>query len=171
MLKTYFNSWHLEYSHPIVNRRHFALSAGVGLEWNRFRFQNAMVDIGNSLDPIAFAPNSAYNYTRATLRTRYITLPISLHFGNPRKWHCSLTALPGIQWSGSFSGIKYKESSADIESTVLYSGTNGYLRPYKLDVRATVSYKDCGLFVQVATMSAFKSSFEPLYPIKFGIIF
>ena len=96
-------------------------------------------------------------------------MPLTFRFDLWHDWSLTLAALPGIHWSGSHTGLR-REYVTDLEERTDYDqSVNKYINPYKLDLRATLSYENIGLYLQVPTISTLRSSSQELYPIKFGL--
>lgn len=171
---TTFHNIQLAVNVPVVNVSGFALKAGVGLEWNRYVFSTPEVLFDPTANPMAFVAGTwGAGVANTYLKTCHVTVPIKLEFGNPDRWHFSITALPGLNWTGKNSGLRrhYNEVEAVMsEHTDKDRSVNRYLNPYMFDVRVAVQYKCMGVYLQMSTLSAFKGGCQELYPIKFGII-
>ena len=171
---TTFHNIQLAVNVPVINVSGFALKAGLGLEWNRYVFNTPEVLFDPTADPKALVAGTwGAGVANSYLKTCHVTVPIKLEFGNPDRWHFSLTALPGLNWTGKNSGLRrhYNEVEAVMnEHTDKDRSVNPYLNPYMLDVRVAVQYDCMGVYLQVSTLSAFKDGCQDLYPIKFGII-
>ena len=169
---TNFHNIQLAYNIPIVNVRGFAFKAGLGLDWDRYNFVSYDVVFDETAAPMTFATGTSaatpQAYTR--LKTRSVVVPLKMEFGNPDKWHFSVTALPGLNWSGNNTGLRRKLNTTDGTVKEKDYEVNQYFNPYKLDVRVAMQYKDMGLYVQAATLPLLKEGCQELYPIKFGII-
>ena len=170
-VNTTLNNWQLAVNIPVVNVRGFALKLGLGLEWDKYKFTDPLVTFDPTSDPMGFAAGiAASDVTRSRLKTRYVVLPVKLDFGNADGWHVSLTALPGLGWTGKNTGMRYKLQTSDGQVNAKDFTVNRYLNPYKLDVRLAVKYDWIGVYIQVSTLSVFKDGCLELFPVKFGII-
>lgn len=173
-VNTTFHNIQLAVNVPVINVSGFALKAGLGLEWNRYVFNTPEVLFDPTADPMAFVSGTwGAGVASSYLKTCHVTVPVKLEFGNPDRWHVSLTALPGLNWTGKNSGLRrhYNEVEAVMnEHTDKDRGVNRYLNPYMFDVRVAVQYSCMGVYLQLSTLSAFKNGCQELYPIKFGII-
>ncbi|MBQ8703898.1 MAG: hypothetical protein IJ524_05945 [Bacteroidales bacterium] len=168
-VSTNFHNIQLAINIPVVNVRGFALKAGLGLDWDRYNFTTPEVTFDATADPMTFAAGASTDAT-SRLKTRSVVVPIKMEFGNPKKWHFSVAALPGLNWSGNNTGLrrKYDNPSSTVKEKDF--AVNQYFNPYHLDVRVAVQYKGMGLYVQAATLPLLKDGCQELYPIKFGII-
>ncbi len=168
-LTTSMNNVQLEFNYSIIQNSWLRLDAGLGMEWNKFKFTSSEVLWTEYLNggPYSCAfTNGSDPYCTSRLKTRYVTLPVTLSLGNRNGWHIELAALPGLGWTGKNTGIRREYSDAKQKDDDI----NRSLAPYKLDVRAAVMYNAFGVYFQVATMSAFRDNCEELFPVKFGII-
>ena len=169
-IRTSFNNIQLSVDYPFIGTRHFALYVGLGLEWDKYKFEAKDITFNTAVNPHGFSDGGDPSCT-SWLNTRYVVLPLTLRFDLWHDWSLTLTALPGIHWSGSHTGLR-RHYSTDLEDRTDYDcSINKHINPYKLDLRATLKYDLFGLYFQVPTMSTFRSSVQELYPIKFGLSF
>ena len=168
-VRTSFNNIQLSVDYPLVGTRHFGFYVGLGLEWDKYKFEANEVTLSTSTDPYAFTDGGDQSCS-SWLNTRYVVVPLTFRFDLWHDWSITLSALPGIHWGGSHTGLR-REYDTDLEDrTERDQSVNKYINPYKLDLRATLSYENIGLYFQLPTMSTFRSSVQELYPIKFGLI-
>lgn len=175
----YFMNVGFSLDYPLVNTPHFGLYAGLGIEGNTYHFREHQV----VATPTGFQTPSATYPTSATIttgtpdpnnwdsyfNTLAITVPITFSF-EPWKYDdlcIRLTALPGIN---VWSYLEQKYDSKDIELTVKDKEVGKQINPFVLDARLSLFYGSFGLYVQMSTQRLFKSDFQDLYPVKFGII-
>lgn len=168
-LTTTMNNLQLEGNIAIAENRWFSVSAGLGLEWNSFRFAESEMLWDATAEPYHLSAGADPNCL-SRLKTRYVTLPIRMHLGDKDGWHIELTALPGLAWTGKNSGLRREYGGGNGQSKVKDFSVNRSINPYKFDVRAAVMYDWIGLYVQVSTLSVFRNNCDELFPIKFGII-
>ena len=173
-IKTSMNNLQLSFNYPLIKMRYAALYAGVGLEWDKYKFTTGNVALNTTGgEPYRFGIpdglDEAFNHTQ--LLTRYVEVPISLHIrlGDSR-WKLELAAIPGIHWGGSHTGFRRQLNTDDMIVKDKDQSINSYINPYKLDARVVVRYRGWGVYLQLPTIPALRSSCENLYPIKFGII-
>ena len=173
-VRTSWNNVQLEVHYPLINTHHFALMAGVGLEWSKYKFDEPYVVLGTdaATGEMCFVGGaSSYSKSQTRLKTRYFTVPITLAFGNPNGWQLRLAAIGGLHWSGKNTGLRYEmENGHDHVKTKDFT-VNRYIRPYKLDVRLSVAYDGFGAYLQLPMFSQMKDGFTELYPLKFGLLF
>ena len=175
-VNTNFHNIQLAVNIPIINVLGFTLKAGLGLDWNRYNFTTSEVFFDPTISPISFvAGNTGGAAATSRLKTRSVVVPVKLEFGNPKKWHFSLTALPGLNWSGDNTGLHRRYNMVDPSGTGTTRkdkdyAVNKYMNPYHLDVRVAVQHKSMGLYVQTATLPLLKDGCQKLYPVQFGII-
>lgn len=168
-VRTSFNNIQLSVDYPLIGTRHFGFYVGLGLEWDKYKFEANEVSLNTSTDPYSFSDGGDQSCS-SWLNTRYVVVPLTFRFDLWHDWSLTLSALPGIHWGGSHTGLR-REYDTDLEDrTERDQSINKYINPYKLDLRATLSYENIGLYFQLPTMSTFRSSVQELYPIKFGLI-
>ncbi|MBR1766985.1 MAG: hypothetical protein IJ745_08140 [Bacteroidales bacterium] len=166
-IRTSFNHIHLSVDYPLVGTRHLGLYVGLGLEWDKYKFNAHEVYLNTDASPNALS-DSGDAACSSWLNTRYVVVPLTLRIDLWHDWSLSLSALPGIHWGGSHTGLR-RVYDTDLEHrTERDQSINHHLNPYRLDLRAMLGYENFGLYIQVPTMSAFRSSAEELYPVKFG---
>lgn len=163
------NNEQLEFNIAIIENKWLRLDAGLGLEWNKYRFTGSEVLWNTAAEPYALTLGTDPN-CQSRLKTRFVTLPVTLSIGDRDKWHIELAALPGLGWTGKNTGLRRQYGTGNGTSKEKDYTVNSSLAPYKLDVRAALMYDWIGLYVQVSTMSTFKGNCQELFPIKFGII-
>ena len=165
--------------YPLVNTPHFGLYAGLGVEVNRYHFREHLV----CATPTGFQQPSAMYPAYATITTgtpdpnnwdsyfftAAIVVPITFSF-EPWKYDdfcIRLTALPGINVNGYLSQ-EYESKSTTL--TVRDKDVSKRLNPFVLDARLALFYSSIGVYVQMSTQKLFKSDFQDIYPVKFGLI-
>lgn len=166
-VRTSFNNVQLSFNYPLVRTSWMAIYAGIGLEWDKYRFSGTYISLSD--DATSFVDLSRDGY-RTQLLTRYVEVPISVKFRLSRRWKLELAAIPGFHWSGSHTGFRRSAESDDISVKEKDYSVNDRINPYKLDARVVLRYRALGVYVQVPTLSTMRSDFDNLYPIKFGII-
>ncbi len=166
-VRTSFNHIHLSVDFPLVGTRHTGLYIGLGLDWDKYKFTTPEI----TFDPAsaAFAEGTTQDCS-SRLLTRYVVVPLTLRIDLWHDWHLSLAALPGIHWSGSHTGLRREYETSDREELQKDQSVNQHINPYKLDLRATLTYEWFGLYLQVPTRSTMKAPVQDLYPIRFGIM-
>lgn len=162
------NHWMLTFDYPLIRERRFALYLGIGVEWDKYKFQISDVAPDYTLDPMAFA--SATDLGNTSMKMRYVVVPVEVAIGTPRKWSLHLGVVGGLYWGGNNTGLRYESVSNDVERRTKDLSINHYVAPLKLDARVMVKYRGIGAYLQVPLTSAFNNGFEPLYPLKFGIV-
>ena len=170
-VNTNFHNIQLAINIPVINVRGFAFKAGLGFDWDRYNFITPEVFFDAAANPMTFAAGTAGSAVATSrLKTRHVVVPLKFEFGNRNKWHFSLTALPGLNWSGNNTGLRRKvEVMGGTNKEKDYS-VNRYFNPYSFDVRAAVQYGGIGLYVQTAMVPLLKDGCQELFPVKFGII-
>ena len=175
-VSTNFHNIQLAVNIPVINVRGFALKAGLGMDWDRYNFQTPEVLFDAAANPMTFAAGTTGSaVVSSRLKTRSVVVPVKFEFGNPKKWHFSVAALPGLNWSGNNTGLRRRYNMVDPAGNGSTRkekdyAVNQYLNPYHLDVRVAVQYKAMGLYVQAAALPLLKDGCQELYPVKFGII-
>ena len=168
-VRTSFNHILLTFNYPLLYSRHVALYAGLGLEWDKYKFHRGDIHFDQTAEPYHFVNGPIAN-SESRLLTRYVILPIEVKFNLGRHWKLALAAIPGLHWSGSHTGLRRDITSGDDETNVKDFSVNPYIAPYKLDARISVQYRSLGVYFQTSMLPAFKDSCDELFPVKFGII-
>lgn len=168
-VRTSFNHILLTLSYPVVYSKHVALYAGLGLEWDKYKFHRGDIHFDLTAEPYHLTNGTVAN-SESRLLTRYVILPIEVKFNLGRRWKLGLAAIPGLHWSGSHTGLRRDITSGDDEVNIKDYSINPYIRPYKLDARISLQYRSLGLYFQASMLPAFKGSCDELFPVKFGII-
>ena len=169
-VRTSFNHILLTFNYPVLTSRRVALYAGLGMEWDKYKFHRGDIHFDQTTDPYHFVNGTVAN-SESRLLTRYVILPIAVKFDLGRHWKAELAAIPGLHWSGSHTGLRRDITSGDDETNIKDYTVNPYINPYKLDARIAVQYRSVGVYFQASMLPAFKGSCEELFPVKFGIIF
>ena len=104
-VNTNFHNIQLAVNIPVINVRGFAFKAGLGLDWDRYNFMTPEVMFDATATPMTFVAGAVTNAS-TRLKTRSVVVPLKFEFGNPNKWHFSLTAMPGISWTGKNTGLR-----------------------------------------------------------------
>jgi hypothetical protein len=168
-VSTSFNNIHLSLNYPLIGTKHFGLYLGLGLEWDKYKFEGNDITFDDSATPHTFADGGDVT-CNSWLNTRYVVLPVTFHFDLNHSWYVSLAALPGLHWGSSNTGL-HREYNTDLEQrSVSDKLINKYINPYKLDIRFILGYDALGLYLQVPAMSTLRSNSAELYPIKFGLM-
>ena len=168
-VRTSFNHILLTLNYPVVYSKHVALYAGLGLEWDKYKFHRGDIHFDLTAEPYHLTNGTVAN-SESRLLTRYVILPIEVKFNLGRHWKLGLAAIPGLHWSGSHTGLRRDITSGDDEVNIKDYSINPYIRPYKLDARISLQYRSLGLYFQASMLPAFKGSCDELFPVKFGII-
>ena len=168
-VRTSFNHIMLTFNYHVVYSRRVALYAGLGLEWDKYKFHRGDIHFDQTTDPYHFV-NGTVDNSESRLLTRYVILPIEVKFDLGRHWKLGLAAIPGLHWSGSHTGLRRDITSGDDETNIKDFSVNPYIAPYKLDARIAVQYRSVGVYFQTSMLPAFKGSCDELFPVKFGII-
>lgn len=172
---TNFRNLQLAINIPVINTTGFALKAGIGVQWDKFRYATPEVLYDQSTDPNGFAAGTwGESVATTSLKARSVMLPIKFEFGDRNRWHFSITAMPGFAWTGKNTGLRRHYNEVEVtfdEHTDKDYSINSHFNPYRLDVRAAVQYGALGFYVQAATLPLLKDDSQKLYPIMFGFIF
>ncbi len=170
-VSTNFHNIQLAVNIPVINVRGFAFKAGLGFDWDRYNFIDPEVVFDATATPMAFADGASGGSTAWTrLKTRSVVVPLKFEFGNRDKWHFSITALPGLNWSGNNTGLRRKVEVMGGTNKEKDYLVNRYFNPYSFDVRVAVQYDAIGLYVQTSMVPLLKDGCQDLFPVKFGII-
>lgn len=163
--------------HPVLNRRHFGLYVGLGIQDHGMHFENPLVNMTST----GFQAGTASSIVQPTAGTfdnnnwdsyfnhLAVTVPVTFSF-EPWKYSgfcIRLSAIPGIT-IGSYLEQRYNANK--LEVNVRDRQSRKRTSPFMLDARVTLMYGDIGLYVQTATVPLFKQGFETLYPVGFGFL-
>lgn len=165
-VRTSFNHLHLSVNYSLIGTRHTGLYIGLGLDWDKYKFETPEVlfDAAGG----GFVDGGQTNCS-SRLLTRYVVVPVTFRVDLWHDWHLSVSALPGLHWGGSHTGLR-REYTTDLKEELQKDpSVNKKVNPYKLDLRASLNYEGVGLYLQVPTMSTMKEGIQELYPIKFGV--
>ena len=168
-VRTSFNHIMLTFNYPVVSSKRVALYAGLGLEWDKYKFHRGDIHFDQTAEPYHLVNGTVAN-SESRLLTRYVILPIALKFDLGRHWKAEIAAIPSLHWSGSHTGLRRDITSGDDETNVKDFSINKYFNPYKIDARVSVQYRSVGVYFQASMLPAFKNSCDELFPVKFGII-
>ncbi len=181
-VRTTFNTFQWNFQWKLVKRAHCDLSAGIGFEWDRYKFSNNYVRLSTdgtqgyfeTWDAATLAANDLpaadLDAWKSRLITRYVTMPItySIYFAN-KKMKATLGVVPGMRLDGKKTGMRYFYDDGDVDYKDRMSASE-YINPFKCDVLAMLKFGCIGLYVQVPTMPINRNMNVDLYPIKFGIV-
>lgn len=169
-----FMNYGLSLDIPLIDKSHFGLYAGLGLDGNDFHFDGPIVNLGTTgfqasgSNGVSLTGHSLDSTNWNTyLATFAVTVPVTFSF---EPWQYDklcirLSAIPGVNVGGILSQ-RYRSKSVDITSN---NPIRKHMNPFMLDARLTLMYNNFGLYAQVSTLPFFKRDFEPLYPVKFGV--
>ncbi len=167
-VRTTFGNLLLAGNWGIATSRWIGLYAGLGLEWDRWKFTTPQTVFSTATDPFAFADGGASSGS-TMLITRYVIVPITVTIGVREGVHLELSAIPGIHWNAS--GLRYKHEVGSHMQTDKDRSVNRYVNPYKFDVRAALYFKRWfGVYAQFSTQPVLKGGSEVLIPVRFGFI-
>ena len=171
-VRTSFNHILLTLNFPVLISRRVALYAGLGLDWDKYKFHDGTVVFAHSQANPALQSRhlTPVNSPESRLLTRYVVLPVSVCFDLGRHWKLELAAIPGLHWSGSHTGMRHDYSYEQEEFHIKDYHINRHINPFKLDTRVVVRYRSLGLYLQAAMLNAFRNTADELYPVNFAII-
>ncbi len=181
-VRTTFNTFQFQFEWKLVQRRNSELSIGMGMEFDRYKFNENYVHLADNSTPrhfetwdadmlaangLAFPDHEAWC---SRLITRYVTMPLTYTAIFPgQKVKLSVGVVPGFRLDGKKTGLRHFYDDGTIEYEERVDVTNN-IHPFKCDVRAMVKWHGIGIFVQVPTMPINYGMDAELYPIKFGIV-
>ncbi|MBQ9547303.1 MAG: hypothetical protein IJU90_08480 [Bacteroidales bacterium] len=183
--RPWFNSWQLEFTYNFVKAGDLKAFFGIGYESDVFRMDYdyvylARYDANGDLLPKAqmcvadqqvMDDNniSPYEGWETRLVARYITIPIGISYDFSHEFGLGLALIPGINYSSSYTGMKYSNFGSDIRS--MRDDLSGYIRPYKMDVRFNVNFSFFSVFMQLSTLPLFrKTDKSNIYPFRMGFM-
>lgn len=163
----------LEQSINLVPRNNFGLIVGLGLEYQRLRFENKhqsiCLDENNRIMPYTLNPD--WKVKRNSFKTLYLTVPVLVEVQFParlrKKVYISAGFMGGIRLHSktkivykNLDGNKKKDKNSD----------NFNMIPVKADVVARIGYHNLNIWGSYTLTNMFKSNKGPeLHPYSLGI--
>ncbi len=174
-LKTSFSSYQLEMDYNIYLRNSkWGFGIGLGYESDIYKFTNPWI----AYTPPANGQNGSFDIndisglyieSHTRLVTRYLTVPLTVHWRPTCNTKIALSLIPGLNFCSDHTGLKHTFEQTSSESKNRFS-TSGVMNPYKLDARLTVGWSGFQIFLQTATIPVFVNLDQKIYPIKLGFI-
>lgn len=172
-LNTSFSSYQLEaVYYPFVNR-HWRLGVGLGYGSDVYKFAHDYVALLQGADqPTMFCvvyPDDGGQWS-TRLVARYIELPLMVRWSPSASssFFIGLAAIPGLNYNGKHTGLKYKAEYITGEYNNKTSAAE-ILNPFRLDARLSIGWQRFYAFAQVATMPVNTGMDKEVYPIKVGL--
>lgn len=182
--KPWFNSWQLEFSYNVFRVNKATGYIGIGYESDVYKFDNdgnsgfVFLDVNDpsgtaTMKYAKAADFAARGITKTTgwesrLCTRYVTIPLGVDFTVGENFGLGLAVIPGINFTTSHTGLKYKLDGDNQASQ--RDALKGYVAPVKCDVRVNLKFDLANIFVQVSPISVFKDTDKEIYPLRFGFM-
>lgn len=170
----------LKYSINLVPRNNFGLVTGVGLEYQRLRFNNDNFSIAKKDgDIVPVIPTDVYpnikSITRSTFKNLYLTIPLMMEVQFPAKntnrMYVSAGFMGGLRMH-SKTKIVYKDQDGD---KVKKKGKGNFnMVPFKADAIARIGYRGVNVWGSYTLTNMFKNSDIPdihAYTIGLGVTF
>lgn len=174
-LTYYFMNYGFSVDAPIIDKKHFGLYVGLGMDGNIYHFDSPLVNFNGTGFQSATTSNVVQvggtmdiNNWDSYFNTAAITLPVTLSF---EPWEYDgicirLSAIPGVNVDGVLEQ-QYKTKAVQINARDRQ--VRKRVNPFMLDARLTLMYDNFGIYLQAATLPLFKSGVDSLYPVKFGL--
>lgn len=172
-IRTSFSSYQLELAYYPVREKHWCFGVGLGYESDIYRFNNKHVVIGGPdglgyrTFEVPYANPCLDGKTR--LVTRYVNVPLTVKWSPEGNFVMGFTLLPGINYTGKNTGMKYEQESEG-ERYYVQSSEASVMSMFKCDARLTLGWRCLQIFGQVTTTSITTGMDRKCYPIKFGFV-
>lgn len=165
-----------KYSINFVPRNNFGLVTGIGLEYQRFRFNHNNISLAKRdgaleiIYPMQENPEIS-SIKRSTFKTLYLTIPLLLEVQFPT--HCSKRMYIS---GGVMGGIRMHS-----KTKIVYTNGNGHknkiknkgdfnMLPFKADVMAKIGYRSLNIWGSYTLTNMFKADKSPeLHPYTVGL--
>lgn len=181
-LRTTFSSYSLELVNHLYFGRHWSFDMGIGYESDVYKFTNPLVlydpmanafAVGTRDDATSvYAAASNLDDWSTRFVTRYINIPIGFTYKFSENYGLSLTAIPGLNYSGKHTGLKHRYKAHGTHYEDQSNVASEEIEPFKCDIRLTFHLMNiASIYLQVPTMPVAEFGGQKLYPIKIGIIF
>ncbi len=134
------------------------LSAGIGLDWNNYRFSRN-VSLAQRADSLNIFIDSTATFQKNKLVGRYVTLPVMLHFSsNENKKGNRLTVATGIELGYLING-RLKQVSEERGKQKLNDDFN--LNDLRYGLIGRASFGNIGVYGKYYPQSTFKANEGP----------
>lgn len=161
-----------EQSINLVPRNNFGIVLGLGLEYQRFCFENRHQSIttteNGEIEPIF---HNDLNIKRNSFKTLYLTIPVLFEQQFPARWkkrfYVSAGVIGGIRMH-SKTKIVYNNEEGD-KKKLKHSGSFSMV-PFKADLSARIGYRGVSIWGSYTLTNTFKSDKGPeLHPYAIGM--
>lgn len=165
-----------QHSINLVPRNNFGLIVGLGMEYQRLRFENKNFTVtteNGQVIPLALEPLGIENVKRSTFKTLYLTIPLLMEVQFPAKYKKQLHVSGGIV-GGVRMHSKTKVVYQNRGKQKRKESDNFNMIPFKADVMASIGYRNFNVWGSYTLTSMFKSDKGPKlhpYTIGFGFSF
>lgn len=163
----------LEQSFNFVPRNNFGLVFGLGLEYQRFRFdkKHTSITLNDNKEVVPFHINPAWNVKKNSFKTLYVTIPVALEVQFPARYSQRMYVSAGVMGGirvFSRTKIVYKSQEGEKEK---YKNTDDFsLLPVKADLIAKVGYGAISVWGSYTLTPMFRHNKGPeLHPYAIGL--
>lgn len=165
----------VKYSVSLVPRNNFGIVCGLGLEYQRMRFESnymTITDTENKIEPVYLYDNPQISdIKRSTFKILYLTIPLLLEVQFPsaskQKIYVSGGFLGGVRMH-SKTKVVYKDPEGDKHKEKNKNSFN--LVPFKADVVGRIGYNCVNIWGSYTLTRLFKSGKGPeLHPYTLGL--
>ncbi len=188
--KPWFNSWQLELVYNFYRGNGVKIFAGIGYQSDVYKMSHDFIYLDRtqtvpkmSIDDVNNNANNVngYDYRRSLnisnfddwesrICARYINIPIGIEYAFSEDFGIGLTAVPGLNFSTKNTGLKYQHRG-EKDSNAPNDKLDGYINPFKCDVRLNINLSLVSVFAQVSPMPLFKDTdSDEVYPMRFGFM-
>lgn len=169
----------LKYSINLVPRNNFGLVCGIGLEYQRLRFENnylSVTSIDHKLVPVDLHENKNMDYIkRSTFKTLYLTIPLLMEVQIPaqnnNRFYFSGGIMGGLRMH-SKTKVVYKNEKGNKHKKKEKDNFN--MAPFKADITGSIGYRGFHVWGSYTLTNMFKADKGPelhAYTIGIGATF
>lgn len=189
--KPWFNSWQLEIVYNFYKNNGVKIFAGVGYQSDVYKMSHDFIYLDRNYvnpatpgaAPIATMREADNTYFttvanpaitddrgwESRICMRYVNIPIGIDYAFSNDFGIGLTAVPGFNFATKHTGLKYKQNGDNQASR--RDALDGYINPFKCDIRVNVNLSLVSIFAQVSPMPLFKDTdSDEVYPMRFGFM-
>ena len=185
--KPWFNSWQLELVYNFYKNNGVKIFAGVGYQSDVYKMSHDFIYLDRNYIPVGstvkqptmlvddlHAARIAKGITNfdgweSRICARYVNIPIGIDYAFSNDFGIGLTAVPGFNFATKHTGLKYKQNGDNQASQ--RDALDGYINPFKCDIRVNVNLSLLSIFAQVSPMPLFKDTdSDEVYPMRFGFM-
>ena len=153
-----FFSVHYELTEHYQFNSHHALTMGLGLAWDNYRFNDLSFTNYYGKQP---------SVDKAKYMIRYVTVPVGYDFRNSHNFGLRLEVIPGYAWK-AHSKLKFSDGNNYYK---IKQKDMAYVNPFKLDARLTMTLNWGSIYFQPSLLPVLDNDGkESIYPVRAGFL-